>query len=252
MSFKNKIYNTYKNIAESVIPDLKTNNFIKTGMLTKDDFIKTGNYLIQNYSQWSWHTNGTCLKLSDILYKKQIFEKNEKYDNDVEEKHDWNIYSTTSFNNIEEKEMSISDSDNELENMTERGLVKEDEATINSKYNNDNNHYYDITITYDQYYRTPRIWFYGKYISGECLEDNIIYNDFSLEHTNITITNEEHPILKKYCISVHPCKHAYAMKRMLLLQLENNKDIIIEKYLIYFLKFVSCIIPQMNFDYTKM
>ena len=51
-------------------------------------------------------------------------------------------------------------------------------------------------------------------------------------------------------ISVHPCKHAYAMQKMFAFELEkkDESEVKIEDYLVHFLKFASCVIPQLEFD----
>ena len=41
----NNLFQKYKTVADKFIPSLKSNNFLKTGMLTKDEFIEAGNYL---------------------------------------------------------------------------------------------------------------------------------------------------------------------------------------------------------------
>ena len=59
---------------------------------------------------------------------------------------------------------------------------------------------------------------------------------------------DTHPFLNISSISVHPCKHATVMK---FLVGHTSKSISIESYFLYFLKFVSCIIPNMDFDFTS-
>jgi ubiquitin-like-conjugating enzyme ATG3 len=68
---------------------------------------------------------------------------------------------------------------------------------------------------------------------------------------------ENHPILNMNYIGVHPCKHAHAMKKMFMFEMEKDTEeenaiLTINKYLVHFLKFVSCVIPQMGFDLTKI
>ena len=109
---------------------------------------------------------------------------------------------------------------------------------------------YDITITYDNYYRTPRIWFHAYNFYNQMLNNNEILKDFSIEHTNVSVTVETHPYYETESISVHPCKHADAMKKLIKIELENDNIIEVKQYFIYFLKFVSCIFPNIIFDFT--
>ena len=50
----NNLFQKYKKVADKFIPSLKSNNFLKTGMLTKDEFIEAGNHLVSNYHEWCW------------------------------------------------------------------------------------------------------------------------------------------------------------------------------------------------------
>ena len=115
-------------------------------------------------------------------------------------------------------------------------------------------HYYNVSITYDQYYRTPRIWFEGIDSGGSLLSQDEIYSDFMVEYIKVSLTLETHPIMDMNYISVHPCKHAFAMQKMFAFELEkkDESEIKIEDYLVHFLKFASCVIPQLEFDKTTI
>ena len=60
-NIKKSLYEGYKAAAEMVIPDLKTSNFLETGMLTKEEFKISGNMLIKNDPSWMWTKPGECL-----------------------------------------------------------------------------------------------------------------------------------------------------------------------------------------------
>ena len=162
-----------------------------------------------------------------------------------------------SCSNNNEIDKSDENSDDELlADLEESSLVQEDVATIqisSDKLKNIPNRY-DVYITYDQYYRTPRIWFVGTSVDGHQLSQKETYEDFMPEYLNISLTMELNPILNIHCTSVHPCKHAYAMKRMFAFDMESKdeSEICIENYLVYFLKFVSSVIPQLEFDRTSL
>ena len=40
------------------------------------------------------------------------------------------------------------------------------------------------------------------------------------------------------------------MKKIISYEKNSNKKISIEKYFLYFIKFVSCVIPNLEFDFT--
>ena len=121
---------------------------------------------------------------------------------------------------------------------------------------------YDVTITYDNYYRTPKIWFFGYTKLGMPMAYDKMLQDFSENHKKITVTVDKHPFLKVHCVNVHPCKHSDVMKSIIKIKNTNtntntnthnpNKTnkVLLEHYFIYFLKFVACIVPNMEFDFT--
>merc|ERR1711955_119758 len=54
---------------------------------------------------------------------------------------------------------------------------------------------YDLNITYDKYYQTPRLWLFGYSESRAPMTVEQMYEDFSADHANKTITMETHPHL---------------------------------------------------------
>uniref|UniRef100_A0A7E4UZB2 Ubiquitin-like-conjugating enzyme ATG3 n=1 Tax=Panagrellus redivivus TaxID=6233 RepID=A0A7E4UZB2_PANRE len=113
---------------------------------------------------------------------------------------------------------------------------------------------YDLHITYDKYYQVPRLWLLGydenqKYLTVEQMNE-----DFSEDHANKTITIESHPHISNVSMaSIHPCRHAEVMKRLIeqVDGKEGRNEITVEKYLLIFLKFVQAVIPTIEYDYTR-
>lgn len=68
--------------------------------------------------------------------------------------------------------------------------VEEDKKVVdpNSKVR-----YYDISITYDKYYYTPRLWLSGVKEDGQPLTNEEIFEDIMSEYINKTVTIESHP-----------------------------------------------------------
>ena len=73
---------------------------------------------------------------------------------------------------------------------------------------------YDLSITYDKYYQTPRMWLIGYDEQNSKLEPVRCLEDVSHEHARKTVTIDEHPCLDVMAASIHPCKHANVMKRI--------------------------------------
>lgn len=109
---------------------------------------------------------------------------------------------------------------------------------------------YDLSITYDKFYRTPRIWINGYDHKGLPLAPEMILSEISSEHVNKTVTIEQHPYLPIVCVSIHPCHHSTVMKRMIDTYSEVGKTIKVRDYMFLFLKFISSIIPNIDYDLT--
>ncbi|KAF8894314.1 autophagocytosis associated protein, partial [Gymnopilus junonius] len=75
---------------------------------------------------------------------------------------------------------------------------------------------YDVMISYDKYYQTPRVWLIGYDENGTPLTPNQIFQDISADHAHKTVTIE--PFIHSASLqaaSVHPCKHASVMKKVI-------------------------------------
>lgn len=111
---------------------------------------------------------------------------------------------------------------------------------------------YDLNITYDKYYQTPRLWLTGYNESREPLSIEEMYSDISQDHAKKTVTMEEHPhIPGPPMASVHPCRHAEVMKKIIQTVEDGGRELGVHLYLIIFLKFVQAVIPTIEYDYTR-
>lgn len=111
---------------------------------------------------------------------------------------------------------------------------------------------YDLHITYDKYYQVPRFWLCGYNEANEPLNFEEMGEDFSQDHINKTITFEMHPHFNNTSMaSIHPCRHAEVMKRLIEQLAESGRELTVDQYLIIFLKFVQAVIPTIEYDYTR-
>lgn len=134
---------------------------------------------------------------------------------------------------------------------------------------------YDLHITYDKYYQTPRLWVVGYDENRQPLTVEEMYEDVSQDHAKKTVTMETHPHLPgPNMASVHPCKsvlnanyslilshvlihsispsrHADIMKKIIQTVEEGGKVLGVHMYLIIFLKFVQTVIPTIEYDFTQ-
>jgi ubiquitin-like-conjugating enzyme ATG3 len=63
---------------------------------------------------------------------------------------------------------------------------------------------YDLSIVYDKWYRTPRVYLFGYDEHRQPLTPNQIMEDISADHANKTVTVEAHPFLGIAHASIHP------------------------------------------------
>uniref|UniRef100_A0A0B7A7M0 Ubiquitin-like-conjugating enzyme ATG3 n=1 Tax=Arion vulgaris TaxID=1028688 RepID=A0A0B7A7M0_9EUPU len=111
---------------------------------------------------------------------------------------------------------------------------------------------YDLNITYDKYYQTPRLWLFGYDENRKPLTVEQMYEDFSQDHAKKTVTMEGHPNLPgPPMASVHPCRHADVMKKIIQTVAEGGGELGVHMYLMIFLKFVQAVIPTIEYDYTR-
>lgn len=109
---------------------------------------------------------------------------------------------------------------------------------------------YDLFITYDQYYQVPRFWLVGYDESKKPLTPQQVMEDVSEEHARKTITVDPHPNLALSAASIHPCRHAEVMKKLVDNLLEAGRDFQVQHYLVLFLKFIASVVPTIQYDYT--
>jgi len=109
---------------------------------------------------------------------------------------------------------------------------------------------YDISITYDKYYQTPRVWLFGYDETKQPLNPTEIFQDISEDHAHKTVTIDTHPHMGIPCAYIHPCRHAAVMKKIIQKQIEAGRNPRVDQYLFLFLKFISAVIPTIEYDYT--
>jgi ubiquitin-like-conjugating enzyme ATG3 len=140
---------------------------------------------------------------------------------------------------------------------------------------------YDVSITYDKYYQTPRVWMTGRDPNDQPLTSGQMMEDVISDYANKTVTMELHPHVAGTQASIHPCQHSKVMKAIVrnLIRATSDKNRghdtgapegeeaaaqqagaaanassaqgpSVEMYLFIFLKFVSSMIPTISYDFT--
>jgi ubiquitin-like-conjugating enzyme ATG3 len=109
---------------------------------------------------------------------------------------------------------------------------------------------YDISVTYDYYYRVPRMWLTGYNEDGIPLSDKEVKEDIMLEYVDKTVTIEKHPHTGINSVSIHPCRHSTLLLKMIENYEMVGKKLEVSKSIILFLKFLHSIVPTIQYDFT--
>lgn len=157
----------------------------------------------------------------------------------------------------------------DMEDFTDDNIIEDPDQSPNMGVNDPNTNdassnilqtrTYDISITYDKYYQTPRVWIFGYREDGMTpLTPDEMFQDVMSDYVKRTVTIATHPHIKGVHASIHPCQHGAVMKNIVqnIMRGAGEKDQndlnapTVEMYLFIFLKFVSSIIPTINYDFT--
>jgi ubiquitin-like-conjugating enzyme ATG3 len=268
MSLNNKIkhslYEKYKEIVVSLTNPISRSEFQNSGKLTPNEFIEAGNMLIQKFPAWEWckgspditpslPNNKKYLKLSGVASKSRP-----SYSDTVSLEQDgWEIteMQNNDANNID------NDNNNDIINFED----EDEDRYVSYKHKNTNLRMYDLTLVYDVYYSTPRLYLIGYDCNSNPLSGNAMMEDVFATVREKTVTIEFHPFLKStLCISIHPCRHSETMKRIMqsmedkmiyeqeLLNIPKSSQLPFyfpaSMSLFVFLKFMSSIIPTIDYD----
>nr|CAH8868396.1 unnamed protein product [Trichobilharzia regenti] len=318
-SVKQAVTRTALGLAEFVIPVLKASKFRETGVITPEEFVAAGDFLVYHCPTWQWATGDKNVRpylpkekqylvtRSVPCYKrvKQMEDHSEEFEKVLEEEdgeggwvdtHHYaakygdinpeigkmNEMSKSNAQLNHDEKSGISDVDDEededMEAFVQSGMLDEcDPASVNARTkvpcisNNtdqitlgceidqkgDNSgilqtRTYDLYITYDKYYQTPRLWLFGYDEHHQPLTETEMYEDFSQDHANKTVTTEVHPHLSGHMMpSIHPCRQADVMRKLIEAVADGGSELAVHQYLMIFLKFVQAVIPTIEYDYTR-
>eukprot|EP00922_Rhytidocystis_sp_ex-Travisia-forbesii_P063315 GHVS01094211.1.p1 GENE.GHVS01094211.1~~GHVS01094211.1.p1 ORF type:complete len:342 (+),score=56.65 GHVS01094211.1:103-1128(+) len=109
---------------------------------------------------------------------------------------------------------------------------------------------FDISITYDKYYQTPRIWLFGYDENGIPLKTEQVFEYILTEYASKTVTVDPHPSTGVPTVSIHPCKHAAVMRKVVSSWVEQGLEPRHDLALFVLLKFISSVIPTIEYDFT--
>jgi ubiquitin-like-conjugating enzyme ATG3 len=153
----------------------------------------------------------------------------------------------------------------DMEDFEDDNVITDDAAALPAAPTEDDDNLvkvrtYDLSITYDKYYQVPRVWMVGKSAEGQPLSGKEMMEDVITDYANKTVTIEGHPHVAGPHASIHPCQHANVMKAIVRNLIkgsagdggkgDGDEGPSVEVYIFIFLKFVSSMIPTINYDFT--
>lgn len=288
-----------RSVREALTPARKESAFLEKGVLTPQEFVTAGDDLVFRCPTWSWESGDPSKAKSYLPADKQyLVTRNvpcatrvsslEQQMELVGDEGDWMVSQFVKERSLEEEfdildetgevveppapaAVEETDEDDEYADMAdfEDDNVLQDDAAVVPKATGEDDdddvfvkvRTYDLSITYDKYYQTPRVWMVGKSHSGQPLSGQEMMQDVMSDYANKTVTIEVHPHVAGPHASIHPCQHGKVMKTIVRNLIKASESIgdgdeaanngpSIENYLFIFLKFVSSIIPTINYDFT--
>ncbi|KAJ3100164.1 E2-like enzyme [Phlyctochytrium planicorne] len=313
----NRGFALFHSFREYLNPLLKNSKFRETGVLTPEEFVAAGDFLVYKCPTWQWAggqpskrrdylpedkqylitRNVPCLKRVKALEYNAAEEdaeeelgdgeggwvathKNRKETDagvigDIDEMdEDVNVdggassaaaaattatttTTTTTVAPMAEDIPNIDDIPDIDEEAELVEAIEEDDPAALTKPEADDNKIlktrtYDMSITYDKYYQTPRVFLFGYDENRRPLTTQQVFEDISQDHAKKTVTIEAHPHETLSLASIHPCKHGNVMKRLIDQIAESGKEneLRVDQYLLLFLKFMSSVLPTIEYDYT--
>ena len=217
------------------------------GKLTPEEFVRSGDALVQSFPTFRWSSSATHLKsylppnkqflvmhnvacrsrVSDASASTPVFESSD----------DWNQVATT----------QIPETYDDLENYIDPAVVSTAASDTGMQQPGAALRLYDLYLVYDTYYACPRSYLVGKHTNGRPLSPEEMMQDIQQDYIDKTATIERHPYEPDtLTVSIHPCRHVQAMKRIF----SQMPLASVEQYMPAFLKMLGSMIPTMEYDYT--
>ena len=278
-----KLKKLTEDIYSGMTSTLKESKFYEEGVLTPEEFIEAGNFLISKCPTWKWCAAEEKLYDKRLPKDKQYLKTNvpsykrcseylksnattetvvegDWIDADLENKPKDDKKPTALNLDIEEKKKEIvakntddddddfvieGEDDDKNENVEEENKDKQEAQVDVVKTRT-----YDVTVTYDFYYRVPRMWLMGYNEKGLPLTDAEMKEDVMPEYRNKTCTIEPQTCTGLRNISVHPCRHSLLLKKMIQDFQNSGKKLEVHMSILLFLKFLQSVVPTVQYDYT--
>jgi ubiquitin-like-conjugating enzyme ATG3 len=268
MATKRYFYEKYKEAINSVSGPMTKSSFQTTGKLTPQEFLESGDSLVQKFPAWEWASGDESVQPFLPKNKKYLILRQcpcreraptmKSFDEEADAGDDW--VETHVGHTVKKVEVDVdgdeddgwggSDDDNDAKAPKQQGASEV--------------RFYDVTVVYDQYYASPRVFLFGYDAQSQPLTKEEMMEDVYADNREKTVTVDPHPFLKAPCISIHPCRHAETMRRIIErfeIRMADEQEeagvpeservaFIFPTYLalFVFLKFIASVVPTISYD----
>jgi ubiquitin-like-conjugating enzyme ATG3 len=271
---QNILVSKMKSARDYLTPVLTTSQFYEKGHLTPEEFVSAGDYLIRLSPTWTWARGDVSRAKPYLPPDKQFIilkcapcRQRCRFRGEEDSDHD--IISMFASEQVvpalpSSPSLEIDDCDRDDDNeygdlahfiepvLNVIDMAVKSAPVISVSETVDEIRTYELTIVYDNYYRTPRVYLRGFANDGRPLGPVETMEDVMQDYINKTATIEPHPHTGIQCVSIHPCRHAATMKRILDVMITNNDGRLpsVNMYMFLFIKFIGSMIPTIEYDNT--
>lgn len=284
-SMANSLGKLYRSVATSFMSLPTESHFLQSGTLTPEEFLLAGDQLVHRCPTWTWERSAANCAQAHLPPDKQFLitrgvpcrrrVKNTADPDIIERETDdgWVITEIPNTGESQEvQEITVSrpeeakveepvnlDDIPDLQSMEAQDLradpnapqfsgkyfeaVEPEETILRTRV-------YDLSVTYDTYYQTPRLWLVGYDEVHNPLSPEQMFEDIMDDYAHKTVTIERHPCLGTSQASIHPCNHAKMMKKFIEILESNGSQAQVHQAMFVFLKFLSSVVPTIEYDFT--
>lgn len=264
-----KMGDTFRSTVSAFTPVPTESKFVEDGTLTPQEYLAAGDQLVYKFPSWQWEKgqeknranylppDKQYLITRNVRCKERVRDLDEALQR-VQMSDDWCLppaeesgkkgSSSASGAVAAEKKKEDFDGLDAMMCADEDDFA--DDGFCHEGVEDPKMRTYDLSITYDKYYQTPRMWLAGYDCYGRPLEAKEIFQDVLSEYHSKTVTVDPHPLTSVPTCSIHPCKHALVMKKVNRDWIEQNLTPRHDLALFVFLKFISSVVPTIDYDFT--
>lgn len=278
--FGHQLGDAYRGVVGMFSSVSNDSKFDSTGTLTPDEFVAAGDQLVYRFPTWQWMSAKKGLEKSylpkdkQFLITKGVPSLSRVRDLDhvlansthLEKEDGWlvagiceEIKPVTHVPKMINKRSEspphtaapvVSEFDDLDKELLEEDAKDNAAVFVVAPPVEDRTRSYDLSITWDKYYQTPRLWLFGYDDRGQPLVEEQVYQDVLSEYVTKTVTVDAHPATGARTASIHPCQHAKMMLKVINEWKASGHPVRPDLSLFVFLKFISGVVPTINYDFT--